>query len=103
MEGAMVQRIPPGERVEGPSTAGMVRSQAVASERIWAGLVRTKPGMVSGWHHHGDHESAIYVVSVSGPIVASRGSRLRVRSIVRVSSIVLSSRSACATHRSGAR
>ena len=60
---AMVQRIPPGERVEGPSTAGMVRSQAVASERMWAGLVRTEPGMVSGWHHHGDHESAIYIVS----------------------------------------
>ena len=63
MEGAMVQRIPPGERVDGPSTAGMVRSQAVASERMWAGLVRTEPGMFSGWHHHGDHESAIFVVS----------------------------------------
>jgi uncharacterized RmlC-like cupin family protein len=63
MEGAMIQRIPPGERIDGPSTAGMVRSQAVASERMWAGLVRTEPGMVSGWHHHGDHESAIFVVS----------------------------------------
>ena len=63
MEAAMVQRIPPGERVDGPSTAGMVRSQAVVSERMWAGLVRTEPGMVSGWHHHGDHESAIFVVS----------------------------------------
>ena len=63
MEGATVQRIAPDERVEGPSTAGMVRSQAVASERMWAGLVRTEPGMVSGWHHHGDHESAIFVVS----------------------------------------
>ena len=63
MEEAMVRRIRPGERVEGPSTAGMVRSQAVASERMWAGLVRTEPGMVSGWHHHGDHESTIFVVS----------------------------------------
>lgn len=63
MEEAMVRRIRPGERVDGPSTAGMVRSQAVASERMWAGLVRTEPGMVSGWHNHGDHESTIFVVS----------------------------------------
>ena len=30
---------------------------------MWAGLVRTAPGMASGWHHHGDYETAIYVVS----------------------------------------
>jgi uncharacterized RmlC-like cupin family protein len=30
---------------------------------MWAGLVRTKPGMVSDWHHHGDYETAIYVLS----------------------------------------
>jgi uncharacterized RmlC-like cupin family protein len=58
-----VRRIRPSDRVEGPSTAGMARSQAVASDGMWAGHARTEPGMLSGWHHHGDHESAIYVLS----------------------------------------
>ena len=58
-----VRRITPGERVGGPSTTGMTRSQAVQTEGMWVGLATTEPGMVSGWHHHGDHESAIYVVS----------------------------------------
>jgi uncharacterized RmlC-like cupin family protein len=30
---------------------------------MWAGLVRTAAGIVSGWHHHGDFESTIYVLS----------------------------------------
>ncbi len=62
MEGA-VRRIGPGERTEGAPTPGMVREEAVATERMWAGLATTSAGMVSGWHHHGDHESAIYVLS----------------------------------------
>ena len=33
------------------------------TEGLWAGLARTEPGMDSGWHHHGDHESVIYVLS----------------------------------------
>jgi len=63
MDESMVRRIPPDEHVEGPPTPGMTRKQAVASERMWAGFLRTEPGMVSGWHHHADHESAIYVLS----------------------------------------
>jgi uncharacterized RmlC-like cupin family protein len=58
-----VRRIRPDERTEGPATAGMVREEAVATEAMWAGLVRTAPGMASGWHHHGDSESVIYVVT----------------------------------------
>jgi uncharacterized RmlC-like cupin family protein len=41
----------------------MTREEAFATDRTWAGLVRTDPGMRSGWHHHGDYETAIYVVS----------------------------------------
>ena len=58
-----VRRVVPEERVEGAATAGMIREEAVATDRMWAGLVRTAPGMVSGWHHHGSYETAIYVVS----------------------------------------
>lgn len=60
---AEVRRIPPEERSEGASTPGMTREEAVATDRMWAGVARTEAHMASGWHHHGDHESAIYVLS----------------------------------------
>jgi uncharacterized RmlC-like cupin family protein len=41
----------------------MVREEAVATDGMWAGLVRTEGGMVSGWHHHAAYETAIYVIS----------------------------------------
>jgi uncharacterized RmlC-like cupin family protein len=41
----------------------MRREQAIASDGMWAGLTYTEPGMVSGWHHHGDHETSIYVAA----------------------------------------
>jgi uncharacterized RmlC-like cupin family protein len=41
----------------------MNREEAIFSDRMWAGFLRTDPGMVSGWHHHADYESAIYVLS----------------------------------------
>jgi uncharacterized RmlC-like cupin family protein len=63
MGGDEVRRITREEREEGPFTPGMDRFTALQSDRMWVGGARTEPGMVSGWHHHGDHESAIYVVS----------------------------------------
>ena len=63
MEDAGMRRITLQERIAGPPTPGMDRFQAAASDRMWAGGARTQPGMASAWHHHGDHESAIYVVS----------------------------------------
>jgi uncharacterized RmlC-like cupin family protein len=56
-----VQRITPEQRTEGASTPGMIREEAVATDQLWAGLVRTGPGAVSGWHHHGSYETTIYV------------------------------------------
>jgi uncharacterized RmlC-like cupin family protein len=56
-----VVRVSADQRVEADPTPGMVREQAVAVEGMWAGYVRTEPGVVSGWHHHGDHDSTIYV------------------------------------------
>ena len=58
-----VRLIRPDDRSEGQSTAGMRREQAVSTDRSWAGYVTTEAGMVSGWHHHGDYESHIFVVS----------------------------------------
>ncbi len=61
MSGA--RHIRPEDRVDADPTPGMRREQAFASDRMWAGVALTEPGMVSGWHHHGDHESSIYVAS----------------------------------------
>ena len=56
-------RVTPQERIEGQPTPGMTREQAVETARMWAGWVSTDAGMVSGWHHHGAYETAIYVLS----------------------------------------
>ena len=48
-------------------TPGMQRIAAISattgSQSIWMGEVVTEPGFASGAHHHGDVESAIYVLS----------------------------------------
>ena len=49
-------------------SGGMIRREAVAgktvgSEKVWMGQAHVAPGASSGNHHHGDTETAIYVVS----------------------------------------
>lgn len=55
--------VTPAGRTPGPATPGMDRQQAVASDGTWAGFVRTEVAMVSGWHHHGEFETVIYVLA----------------------------------------
>jgi quercetin dioxygenase-like cupin family protein len=43
-------------------TAGMTRQHAITADGLTSGTVTTAPGIVSGWHHHGTHETSIYVV-----------------------------------------
>ena len=43
-------------------TPGMTRRRAFEAPGLWAGVVDTEPGVASGWHHHGEHESSIYLV-----------------------------------------
>lgn len=57
-----VIRIRPGDRVVSDPTPGKTREQAIATDGLWSGLVRTEAGVTSGWHHHGDHQTSIYVV-----------------------------------------
>ena len=61
-----------GERIEVISEAGLVdadptpgmrRRLAVRTAQLWTGLVHTQAGTVSGWHHHGDHETVLYQVA----------------------------------------
>lgn len=51
------------ERVEADPSPGMSRELAFEAPGLWAGLVHTEPGAASGWHHHGEHETSLYVVS----------------------------------------
>ena len=49
-------------------TTGMTRypgaaASTVGSKNIWVGYVTMGPGYRSGAHHHGDCESAIYIIS----------------------------------------
>jgi uncharacterized RmlC-like cupin family protein len=62
MEPMTLRRIVASERAPGPPTAGLTREEAVATEKMWAGYAKTDPGLVSDWHHHGEYESAIYVL-----------------------------------------
>lgn len=50
-----------------PQTPGMTRAAAIdrtraGAEKLWAGTVTVAPDAKTGPHHHGDLESAIYVV-----------------------------------------
>ena len=57
-----IRIVPNGELETGPPTAGMTRKTAVAGEDVWMGEVRTEPGAMSGWHHHGEHTTYGYII-----------------------------------------
>ena len=57
-----VRHVPPERFREADPTPGMRRQLAFEAPGLWAGLVHTEPGASSGWHHHGDHETSLYVV-----------------------------------------
>ena len=65
---AGIKVVRPSERYTGVVQSGsMAREAGVAPETtgatsIWSGYVTTPAGMVSAVHHHGDCETAIYVV-----------------------------------------
>ena len=58
-----VRVIPADALVDADPTPGMRRRNAVDVPGLWSGLVDTEPGATSGWHHHGAHETSLYVVS----------------------------------------
>jgi uncharacterized RmlC-like cupin family protein len=50
------------ERRLADPTPGKTREEAIAIDGLWSGLVRTEPGVASGWHHHGEHDTSVYIV-----------------------------------------
>ncbi|MDN5798281.1 MAG: cupin domain-containing protein [Intrasporangium sp.] len=41
----------------------MSRQVALHTETMWSGTVDTDAGAVSGWHHHGEHDTTLYIVA----------------------------------------
>lgn len=62
-ESVPVVLIPDGHLQPADPTPGMTRRMAAQGEGMWTGTVDTEPGATSGWHHHGEHETTLYVVS----------------------------------------
>jgi uncharacterized RmlC-like cupin family protein len=66
MEGEeRISVVTPKDRKAGPTTLGMDRQEAFATDAVWAGSIHTDPGMVSDWHHHGAYETVLYVLTGS--------------------------------------
>jgi uncharacterized RmlC-like cupin family protein len=70
---APARLVSPDERVEADPTPGMTRERAIEVDGLWAGLVRTEAGATSGWHHHGDYETSIYVAAGTLRMESGRG------------------------------
>lgn len=70
-----VRVIRSAELADADPTPGMVRRRAFDAGHLWAGLVHTEPGATSGWHHHGDHETSLYVVAGSMRLESGPGGR----------------------------
>jgi len=65
-------------RTDTGQTSGMVRREAISgknagSEKVWMGQTHVAPGTRSGDHHHGEAETAIYVLSGTPAFVFARG------------------------------
>jgi len=43
-------------------TPGMRRAHAIEVAGLTSGTVSVGPGVMSGWHHHGTHETSIHVL-----------------------------------------
>ena len=43
-------------------TPGMQRAHAISVDGLTSGTASVGPGVMSGWHHHGTHETSIHVL-----------------------------------------
>jgi|SRR5450756_833596 len=71
-----------GEELHGDTgqTSGMARWEAISgksvgAEKLWMGQTHVTAGAKSGNHHHGEAETAIYVVSGTPAFVFADGDR----------------------------
>jgi uncharacterized RmlC-like cupin family protein len=65
---ARLQVIRPTDRTPDVASGAMLRQAAISgdivgAQKIWVGYVELGPGLRSSAHHHGEAESAIYIIS----------------------------------------
>ena len=60
-DSAPVEHVTAADRVEADPSPGMTRERAIDVDGLWSGVVHTEPGSASGWHHHGEYETSIYI------------------------------------------
>ncbi len=61
----------PENRTPDMASGAMLREAAISgdlvgAQKLWVGTVELPPGAMSAVHHHGDSESAIYLISGRG-------------------------------------
>lgn len=59
------------DRIRDDTPPGIERHEAFHTSTMWAGVAVNAPHLGTPWHHHGEHESAIYVTR--GRIVIESG------------------------------
>ena len=62
---AKIQGLAKGTLLEVPGSPGIARHLAFRGEGFMVVRSRVDPGVVSGWHHHGDYDIYGYMVSGS--------------------------------------
>ncbi len=65
----------PEDRTPDMASGAMLREAAISgdlvgAQKLWVGTVELPPGALSAVHHHGDSESAIYLISGHGRFCA---------------------------------
>jgi uncharacterized RmlC-like cupin family protein len=60
---------------EAPGSQGIARHLAFQGQGFMVVRSRVDPGVVSGWHHHGDYDVYGYLVSGSASFEDGRGGR----------------------------
>jgi uncharacterized RmlC-like cupin family protein len=69
------RRVAADELTPADPTPGMARRLGIETPGMWAGTVDTEPGAVSGWHHHGEHDTTLYIVSGEMRLESGAGGR----------------------------
>lgn len=58
-----LRRIPAAPLPKIETWPGVTRQEAVTAGALWSGLASLAPGAGTGWHHHGQNHTSLYVIS----------------------------------------
>jgi uncharacterized RmlC-like cupin family protein len=74
MTQAQIQTVAADQLVPDDPTPGVAREAAIVVDGLWSGRARTEAGVTSGWRHHGEHDTIIYVVTGAIRVETATGS-----------------------------